>query len=136
MKRATFLMLSVLTISTVPAWADDWHDPSNYPARVVAFNFGSGVLDSNHSVRFGSWAVSFGAQGLPTMVGTNGGGGRSWTASFPPPTLVCNNAVLGQTGCTIVLTLPDTCFIGFVPPLDTNVQTLTIPCPTSVIFQH
>jgi hypothetical protein len=61
MKRAKVLMISALAVSTMPAWADDWHDPTNYPAKVVAFNFGSGVLNSNHSMRFGSWTVSFSA---------------------------------------------------------------------------
>jgi hypothetical protein len=138
MKKAMFLLVSALAIAAAPARAADWHDPTNYPARVLAFTFGSSVLDADHSVRFGSWTVSFGAHGLPTMVGTNGGEGKSWTAAFPPPTLVCINAVLGQTGCTIVLSAlnPDTCFIGFAPALDANVQTLTIPCPTSVTFQH
>jgi hypothetical protein len=138
MKRVVVLMVYALAVSTVPALADDWHDPINYPAQVTAFNFGSGVLNSNHSVRFGSWTISFGAHGSPTMRETNGGNGRSWTASFPPPALVCANSVLGRTGCTIVLSAlnPDFCMIGFVPPLDANVQTLKIPCPTSLTFQH
>jgi hypothetical protein len=135
MMKRVFLTCA-LTVLAVSARADDWHDATNYPARVAAFTFGSQVLDSNHSVHFGSWTVSYGAQGLPTMRGTNGSDGTSWTAAFPPPALVCANAVLGRTGCTIILTNPDLCSIAFVPALDANIQTLKIPCPTSVAFQR
>jgi hypothetical protein len=129
MKSATFLLASVLAASAAPAWAEDWHNASNYPARAVAFNFGSGVLDSNHSVRFGSWTVSFGAHGLPTMLAKEGGSKYYVTADQP---LVCTNAVSGKAVCAIylILTSPEQC------TLDTDNFHLSIPCPTSITFQR
>jgi hypothetical protein len=131
MKSAIFLLASALAASAVPAWAEDWHNASNYPARAVAFNFGSGVLDSNHSVRFGSWTVSFGAHGLPTMIAKDSGG-KYYVTGFPPYPLVCTNAVSGQAGCAIFLYLtnPNRC------DLAADDFHFSIPCPASITFQR
>jgi hypothetical protein len=131
MKRVTVLVIFVLTASVVGARADDWHNESNYPARVVAFNFGSSILDQNHSARFGSWIVSFGAHGLPTMIAKDSGG-KYYVTGFPPYPLICTNAVSGQAGCAIFLYLtnPNRCNLA------ADDFHFSIPCPTSITFER
>jgi hypothetical protein len=85
MKTAAVLLTYALAVLAAPAWADDWHGDTNYPARVVAFTFGSGVLNSNHSVRFGAWTVSFGAQGFHTVY-IQKNAGYSWYHTENPYT--------------------------------------------------
>jgi hypothetical protein len=141
MKKALVLTVFALAISALSVWADDWHDPANYPARAIAFTFGSQVLDSRHSVRFGSWTVSFGTQGLP-LVEAFGAGDHLYYApvnkSDGNMSLVCANAVRGREWCTLWFNPAkpnksnDWCglVIGSVG------VPITIPCPTSVTFQE
>jgi hypothetical protein len=71
MKRAICLLACWLAVLAAPASAEDWHDQSHYPARVIAFTWGDGSakLDSNHPAIFGSWTVSFSPQTLPLIGG-------------------------------------------------------------------
>jgi hypothetical protein len=140
MKRAAVLLACALAFSAAPAWADDWHGDTNYPARVVAFTFGAGVLNSKHSVRFGAWTVSFGARGSQTVY-IQDTAAVKWYHTGRPMTLICANAVLGQTGCAMFLVPAnaannsDNCRIALEPDIG-GVDSFAIPCPTSVTFQH
>ena len=140
MKIAKVLMISALAVSTMPAWADDWHDSINYPAQVVAFNFASGVLNSNHSVRFGSWTVSFDPQRLPLVMAFGTGDGLYYAPTNianDTLALLCSNAVAGKVRCTFWLNPAkpnkpnDWCGLIMIsgPPL-------TIPCPTSITLKR
>lgn len=126
-----FVLLVGLLVCSTPAWADDWHDAANYPARVVSFNFGSDVLDQTHPMRFGSWTVSFGAYGLPTMINKI----QYFTTTFPPFTLMCTNAVRGQEPCAMMLT-PASSGTSEKCTLDGNDDMIPMPCPTSITFEH
>jgi hypothetical protein len=133
----------VLMLITLPAWADDWHAANNYPSRAVAFTFGSAVLDANHSVRFGSWTVSFDAQGFQDMFIPPG---YEWYAAggyYPATHMVCANARLGRTGCNMFLypagccgspQAGDRCALALNPIGD--LQKVDIPCPTDITFQR
>src|SRR5258708_892998 len=96
MKKAAVLLTWALAVSAAPAWANDWHGDTNYPARVAAFTFGSGVLNSNHSVRFGAWTVSFNGQAFQTIY-IQSTPTLNWYHTGKPYSLICANAVLGQT---------------------------------------
>jgi hypothetical protein len=139
MKAAAALLTCALAISA-PAWADDWHGDTNYPARVAAFTFGSGLLNSNHSVRFGAWTVSFNGQGVQTVY-IQSTPTLNWYHTGKPYSLICANAVLGQTSCAMWL-IPakppnsrDTCKMALLPAIGT-IDMLEIPCPTSITFQR
>jgi hypothetical protein len=140
MKKTAVLLLCVLAISATPAWTEDWHGDNNYPAQASAFTFANGVLSSNHPVRFGAWTVSFGAQALQTVYKQNAAA-TSWYHTANPYTLVCANAVLGQTSCQMWLVPAnstnnrDVCKMALHPDLG-NVDTFVIPCPTGITFQH
>jgi hypothetical protein len=143
MKRITFLVASALAASAIPAsppaWADDWHGVTNYPAQVSAFTFGSGVLSANHPVHFGAWTVSFGAQSVQTVY-VQQTAGYSWFHTGKPYSLICANAVLGQTTCAMWLqpasqNSVEACKMALLPNLGT-VDLLPIPCPTSITFQR
>jgi hypothetical protein len=138
LKLAAALVGGALAIMTSAALADDWHDQTNYPARAVAFYFGSQVLDQNHSVRFGSWTVSFPSRGFAMRAVNNAG--YVWFASATADSstpLVCANAVAGQAQCSIWLLPPsqyksqDECDIVMNPA-----TRLPIPCPTNIQFQR
>lgn len=139
MKRAKVL-ISALAFSTMPAWANDWQDQANYPARVTTFTFSSGVLDSNHSVRFGSWTVSFDPQHLPLVMAFGAGDGLYYAPANignDALALLCTNAVVGQARCTFWLNPAkpnkpyDWCGLIMIPG-----PPLTIPCPTSITFKR
>jgi hypothetical protein len=126
-----------LVMTTSSTWAEDWHAASNYPARAIAFQFGSGTLDRTHSIRFGSWTVSFRPQEIPIMSkmaasGTYGTQNRSDGTMA----LVCANAVAGQSACAIAVSSAqqgrrqDACTLLIFPE-----TSLPIPCPTSITFQ-
>jgi hypothetical protein len=137
--RLLFVLIA-LAAPAVPAWADDWHGDANYPARVVAFTFGAGVLDSNHPVWFGAWTVSFGAQGFQTIYIQDGGINGSWYNTGNPATLACANAVAGKTGCAMFLypkspTRSEFCMMALLPDIG-GVDNFKIPCPTGVKFQR
>ncbi len=122
-----------------PAIAEDWRDQANYPARVTSITFGTQVLAVGHPVKFGSWTVSFGPDGLPifgkpfspnsfTSMDVSGS-----TGHHAP--LVCSNAVIGQAWCQMNLNSQgaqnptESCNLatpsGFIP----------IACPTEIAFQ-
>jgi hypothetical protein len=139
MKAAAALLTCALAIPA-PAWADDWHGDTNYPARVAAFTFGSGVLNSTHSVRFGAWTVSFSGQGVQTVY-IQSTPTLNWYHTGKPYSLICANAVLGQTSCAMWL-IPakppnnrDVCKMALLPAIGT-IDMLEIPCPTSITFQR
>ena len=102
MKSTTLLLASALAATTASAWADDWHGVTNYPAKVSAFTFGAGVLSANHPVHFGAWTVSFGTQSVQTVY-VQQTAGYSWFHTGKPYSLICANAVLGQTTCAMWL---------------------------------
>jgi hypothetical protein len=138
MKSATFLLAIAFAASAMPASADDWHAVTNYPAKVSAFTFGAGVLSANHPVHFGAWTVSFGAQSQTVYVQQTGG--YSWFHTGKPYSLICANAVLGQTTCAMWLqpasqNSAEACKMALLPNLGT-VDMLPIPCPTSITFSR
>jgi hypothetical protein len=132
------------------AWADDWQDASNYPAKAISITFE--VLDSTHSVRFGNWTVSY-RPDLPIMY-DNGAPPGTYinTARLPgrPNPLVCTNPIVGQEPCFLMLLPgppqghgPHCSLVASNAPLDTTnfdsiigSQEIAIPCPTSITFQH
>jgi hypothetical protein len=141
MKKILILLQGFLlfAVSPAPTWASDWHGVTNYPARVSAFTFSSGVLSPNHPVRFGAWTVSFGAQSSQTIY-VQQTGGYSWFHTGKPYSLICANSVLGQTTCAMWLEpasqrTAERCRMALLPNLGT-IDTLDIPCPTSVTFLH
>jgi hypothetical protein len=140
MKIATIVVACAFVVSAAPAWADDWHGDTNYPARVVAFTFSSGTLDANLPVRFGAWTVAFNPQGFQTVSIQDGGVSGSWYNTGRPATLVCANAVAGETGCAMFLypmssNRRESCLMSLQPNIG-GIDNFKIPCPTSVTFQH
>jgi hypothetical protein len=142
------LVYAVLVVASTPASAADWHDMSNYPARVVAFNFGSAVLDQNHPMRFGAWTVSF-SGGLPIIDSI--GGGAKWMTTprndennLP---FTCANSVSGEFACfmTLIIGTPgsnnpnlpdhDWCAVTTKQNGHDGLK-IPIPCPTSITFQQ
>jgi hypothetical protein len=120
---ASFLIISAT------AQADDWRSQSNYPARISAFAFDTGSLDSSHSIRIGSWTISF-AQGPPIVVSLPQY--KYYVTQFPPWQLICSNSISGQIGCALELSYdnPEHCTIV------SNDFQFPVPCPTSVSFQQ
>jgi hypothetical protein len=134
------VVASALAASAIPAWADDWHGVTNYPARVSAFTFGSGVLSANHPVHFGAWTVSFGAESVRTVYAQHLSAGYSWFYTGKPDSLICANVVLGQTTSAMWLQPAsqnslEACKVALLPNLRT-VDMLPIPCPTSITFER
>jgi hypothetical protein len=141
MKKAAVLLAGALAVSALPAWASDWHDQTNYPARATAFTFIAGGLDSNHSVRFGSWTVSFDPQRLPLMQAFGAGDNLYYApvnTANDTLALLCSNAVVGQARCTFWLNPAkpnkpnDWCGLVIMGVG----QPLTIPCPRNITFQR
>jgi hypothetical protein len=135
MKRTICLLACWLVVLAASASAGDWHDQSNYPARVIAFTWGDGSaqLDSNHPATFGSWTVSFSPRGLPLM--------RNYINRFVhwyiTDALVCSNAVAGKKQCQIQLTPAQ----GETQPNDgcwliLGNNLLPTGCPSDITFQH
>jgi hypothetical protein len=142
--RRIFISLSFalvgLGISYQTVWADDWRDNSNYPAKAISMTFGSGVLDSSHSVRFGSWTVSYGPD-LPLMNAWSSPPNSYYATQHDPGTpLVCSNPVLGQDWCILQLSPGPPwgpsgigCFLRMYKDMN---NMIIVPCPTSIAFQH
>jgi hypothetical protein len=129
-----FLVL-VLGALASSAAASDWHAEANYPARIAAFQFGGNVLDATHTIKFGSWTVSFNADGPPIyQVFHYQGGGMNYSSASRGNSsygLVCSNSISGSFNCAIVFS-PTT---GACALAIGNNQPLPIDCPTDVTFQ-
>lgn len=142
MKRAIRLLAYGFAAFATPASADDWHSEANYPARIIAFSFGSATLDQNHTVNFGSWTVSFNQEGPPIYQAVHyylTGGTQYSSASRGDSAygLVCTNAIQGSMNCSLYLQPPsdrdprDYCGLRIGAS-----TTFLIACPDSVTFQH
>jgi hypothetical protein len=147
LKKAAFLLAFFLAAAAAPAWAADWHDKSNYPARAISITFPSGVLDANHSVRFGAWTVSFDGGALPIMELRLGGISVMSLTADSNPALTCANSVSGTFSCYFTLTIGTPGSTSpFMPDHDTcafttqqngkDILPVGVPCPNSIAFQY
>ncbi len=108
--------------------------PADFPARVKAVVFKKNVLDANHSVGWGQWAVSFDTESpvakWVTCVGDDCYGG------FNISKLVCTNSIIGRESCSLYFSIDrrrgSDCYLMIKGEPDI-LQRIT--CPVDVQFE-
>jgi hypothetical protein len=93
-----------------------------YPAHVRAIHFDDSTIDATHSVSWGAWSVSFGAQPPVASYMNNG------IAQVQVNGLVCTNSIAGTFPCGMNLS-PNGCAQSLGMP---NTAPMLITCPESI----
>jgi len=123
----------------------DWRNPVNYPARVLAVIWNSGRLDANSPMKFGAWTVHFDSE-TPLVADLTELFGKPLQIGIGNPkaqiTLKCSNAIVGERRCVLIFGFnPDRCSLDTYSYFDISVgqadmQLIDIPCPTALDLQR